>query len=141
MMLSSARSLFSYLEVEDGTLVASGVLAYSGETPVAAAAAVIEQRLLSECGSLAAETLARIRDIVFMYEGVWRCIHITNVVKFRSMHIWLESYDGSAIRLLDGRAFYRNGLFGDEKSLSLDTTQAGSNHLGWQPPLSYFHVV
>jgi len=140
-MLSSARSLFGYLGVEDGTLVASGVLAYAGEEPIAATAGVIEDRGLSECGGLAAETLALIRDVVFMHEGIWRCMHITNIVKFRSMHVWLESYDGSGIRLLDGRAFFRNGALGSEESLSLDTLHVGSNYTGWEPPRSYFRVV
>jgi hypothetical protein len=141
LMIAYSRSLFSYLETEDGTLVASGVLTYSGEEPVAATANVVEDRGLSDCGSLAIETLALMRDLVFMHGGVWRIMHITNIVMFRSQHLWLESFDGSAVRLLDGRAFFRNGALGSEEFLSLHSTQVGSNYSGWQTPRSYFRVV
>jgi hypothetical protein len=155
IMLSTTKSLFGYIKVEDGVLVAADTLAHPGEEPVASTAAVIAARHLHECALLPSEILRQIRDVTISHKGVWRCIHVAHVAQFRASHLWLEGHDGSGIRLLDGLAFFRNGRLGSEEPLSLDGSDiqrylSASNETSsrraalltnWVPPQAFFHVA
>lgn len=148
-MLILTRSMFRSVSVDKGVLLASGApSAFSGEEPVASTAVAVEKRTLAECATLATETLGHLRDVVFMHKGAWMSLRIAHVTKFRNMHVLLQGFDGTAIRLLNGRAYLRKHALGSEEQLSLDGSgySEGANSApnatsSWIPPLSYFRIV
>lgn len=135
-MLSFTRDMSGSLNVQQGILVASG-----SEEPVASTAAVLEQRDLAGLATLSEDVLRNVRDLVVTHRGIWRCLHIARVTKYRDDHVWMEAHDGTAIRLRDGRILLRLGALGDEEPLIPERTENGTSEEGWAPPLAFFDVV
>lgn len=141
LMLVFTRGWIGPVGVEDGVLLVSGVASYVGEEPVAATGAVLEQRELTDLFGLTSELLQNVRDVVMMHAGIWRCLHIARVTKYRDGHAMMEAHDGTGIRLRDGRAFVRFGVLGDEEPVSLQPSGNATLDAEWAPPLAFFDII
>mmetsp|Transcript_55497 Transcript_55497/g.104376 ORF Transcript_55497/g.104376 Transcript_55497/m.104376 type:complete len:239 (-) Transcript_55497:51-767(-) len=142
LMLIFTRGWVGSVNVEGGVLFASGKINYGGEEPLAATAAVLEQRDLRDLSGLPADLLQNVRDVVISHAGIWRCLHIARVTKYRDGHAWMEAHDGTGVRLQDGRAFLRFGLLGNEEPLQIEPSDNATSDASekWEPPMAYFNV-
>lgn len=142
LMLVFTRGWVGSVGVDGGVLFASGKTIYGNEEPLAATAAVIEQRDLKAVAGLPAELLHSVRDVVLSHAGIWRCLHIARVTKYRDGHAWMEAHDGTGIRLHDGRAFLRFGILGNEEPLQIEPRDNATLDVieKWEPPMAYFNI-
>jgi hypothetical protein len=123
IMLISARGFTRVAVAHDGLLVVGGANAVRrgamapGEELVVSTAKVMERKSLPEVAALPVHLLRDVRDITFVHEGVWRCIHITRAQKLGYGQVLLEAADGTAVRVMEGRATIRFGHGGVEEPL------------------------
>jgi len=119
LLLALTRASFQELSLEEGVLLARSAPAFSGEEPLAATAKLLEHRVLIECASLPALALRALHTVAVVHAGEWRSLRIARVLRFGAVHLWLESADGTGIRLHSDKAFFREGKLGDEEQLSM----------------------
>lgn len=133
ILLRVITASFREVSAQDGLMLAAGVPAHQTGKPLAAVAAPFEQRNLTSCPSLPREVLMRMRDVAIntTHDGSWMNLRIAHVQSFSDHHLWLQAFDGTGVRVLGGRLFYREGALGDEVLLG-----AGAEHA-----TAYFEVV
>ncbi|CAE8629924.1 unnamed protein product [Polarella glacialis] len=117
ILLFLTRAHFTEATARDGLLLATGVPAYRGEEAVAGLAVAREFRSLGSCASLATGSLRNIRDVTLVHRGVWRCLHISRVLKYSGSHIWLEAANGAGLRVRSGQVFLRETELSDEEAV------------------------
>ena len=115
LLLLLTRAIFTELSTADGLLKAHGA-----QANVAAVAIARQKRSLSTCSALPPTTLQHLRDVTLVHQGIWRCLHISSVVKFSDAHLWLEAPDGSGIRIWGSKVFFRQGQLGDEEVINTE---------------------
>mmetsp|Transcript_78471 Transcript_78471/g.123750 ORF Transcript_78471/g.123750 Transcript_78471/m.123750 type:complete len:232 (+) Transcript_78471:37-732(+) len=139
LLLLLTRALFTEIGTSDGLLRANG----ADQANVAAVAAALQVRSLASSSALPANSLQNIRDVSLVHRGIWRCLHISSVVKFSDVHVWLEAADGSAIRLWGSKVFLRQGWLGDEEVINASETFMldGGNWSQEVAPTAVFDLV
>lgn len=135
LLLLLVRANFTEVETRDGLLLATGLPAYYGEEPVASISSAREFRKLSSVAALPSATLRDLRDVTLVHEGSFRCLHVSQVLKYSDSHVWIEAADGAGIRLMAGKAFWREDFVADEVAVSLEEVQFASEKV---EPTAFF---
>jgi len=125
--------------VGGSSLLVGGLPAYRGEERLASTARALQNRSLGGCEGLAAQDLQRLRALMLVHRGKWRMLRMARVQRFSMSHLWLEAADGSGVRLLRGKATFREGKLGDEQELALGGEAFRSR--GMVPPVALFDIV
>lgn len=134
LLLLITKASSNSVTAQEGVLLATGVNELSGHEPIASAAAAVERMPLASCSALPAEKLKEVRSVVFVHQGIWRCMHVARVLKFGTSQTWFEAADGSAVRVDHGRAFLRLGALLDEETITM-SGEAGVS------PMVVFDVI
>lgn len=118
LMLLLCRVSIRLLAARQKVLVATGMEAIPDAEPAVATALALQQVHLLSLATLPIETLRNVRDVTLAHRGVWRCLRVTRAMRLDNLMTWLETFDGTALRIANGAAWIRFGPFGDEESIA-----------------------